>query len=61
MKTIKYNFKAYEKQAVKEFRELYPDWNNVKNKDLQICDDGTIYFGSIEFKIKSNLYDFEKK
>lgn len=55
-----YNFKLYEKQAIKEFRELYPDYDNVKNKDLQICDDGTIWIGNMEFKINSTLNDFEK-
>ncbi len=57
MNTTKYNFEAYEVQAIGEFKELYP-YMVDQLSEVQICDNGTIFIGNTEFKIYSSLNDF---
>lgn len=57
-KQFKTNYKKFEKQAIKEFRQFYPDYDNVKRKDFWISEDGNIWIGNMQFPIDTKLTDF---
>lgn len=52
------NYRKFEIAAIKDFRKLYADYKNVKTKDLQICEDGNIYIGCMQFPINIKLSNF---
>jgi len=54
-----YDFNQYDNDVVEYFRENYPDWDNVKKQDLQICCNGTLFVGNTEFKTPIKLSDYE--
>lgn len=49
-------YQEFEKAAIKEFRETYPEWND---EGLVICENGEIYVGNTQFKINTKLKDYE--
>jgi len=57
-KQFKTNYKKFEKEAVKEFRQFYTDYDNVKTKDLSISEDGNIWIGNMQFPINTKISNF---
>lgn len=54
-----YNFKQYEKDVISQFRKDYPSWDNLKDSELEVCEDGTIQNGFMQFKTDIKFSDYK--
>jgi len=53
-----YNFYQHENDVIKYVRENYPAWNNIKENEMCICDNGNVIVGMTEFKTPISIDDY---